>query len=158
MYYIIIDTIHLKSSRFLLFFRYDFVLHADQANCIEKCGASQSKYLKKYSKGVFRMRFTTYMQGSSTNQHQEALLIYNKKGVPRSLVLSRLAGIEAESKKYKRPYDDKNDPTMWPILNFPNYAPFKGGKYKNKNFVAINELKACIGMNCRDHAHGMYLI
>ena len=100
------------------------------------------------------MRFTTYMQGSSTNQHQEALLIYNKKNVSRSLALKRLSIIEVESQEYRGAHDDKNDPTMWPILNFPNYAPFKGGKYRNKNFISINELKACIGMNCRDDAHG----
>ena len=119
-----------------------------------------SNMVKKYSNGVFPIRFTGYMNGGYGAIHQQALLIYNKKGVRRRTALRRLSTINPDptsrSQVHKTIIDDKNDPTLFPILNFPNYAPYEGnGGFYNDNFVSVNELEACIGINCNEDAHGI---
>ena len=121
-----------------------------------------SNIVKKYSNGVFPIRFTGYMNGGYGAIHQQALLIYNKKGVRRKTALSRLSTINLDpthrSQLHRTIIGDKNDPTLLPILNFPNYAPYEDGGYRNEHFVSVNELEACIGINCMEDAHGMHYI
>ena len=138
--------------------RYDFVVHADKANCIDECGMINSNIIKEYSNGVFPIRFNGYMNAKDTALHQQAFLVYNKKGVQRSLALRRLNEIELKSEPqlWTNLVNDKNNKYLWPILNFPNYAPYEGDplKYSDPNLISLNQLKACIGMSCEDDTPG----
>ena len=135
--------------------RYDFVLKADQSGCTKDCGMDSS-LVRKYSNGVFSIRFHGYMNAGFSKLHQQALLIYNKKGVKRSTALRRLSTINTDTvpETHKTILDDMKDSSLHPILNFPNYAPYEGGKFRDKRYVALNELEACIGMNCVADIHG----
>ena len=121
----------------------------------------ESTLIRKYSNGVFSMRFHGYMNGGFGAIHQQALLIYNKKGVKRRTALRHLSTINTDTvpETHRGIHQDasKYDSRIHPILNFPNYAPYDGGKFKDKKFVALNELKACIGINCIEDVHGKYL-
>ena len=138
--------------------RYDFVVHANKAHCIEECKMINGDIIRKYSNGVFPIRFNAYMNAGFWKLHQQAFLVYNKKGVPRNSALLRLNDIELKSKPqvWTTLLSDKNNKYLWPILNFPNYAPYKGDplNYSDPNLISINKLKACIGMSCGDDVPG----
>ena len=126
--------------------RYDFVLRADQKNC-QNCPLS-TKFVHKYSEGVFSIRVSGYLFGHDSNSHQEAFLIYHKKGIARKEAIEKLSTMEAISKTWTGLFRDMKDPNMTPILNPHNYAPFYGSTYTNPNLIAITDLHACIGMDC----------
>ena len=111
--------------------------------------------IKRNSNGVFPIRFMGYMNANANKAHQVAMLIYNKKDVKRSIALKSLSTIRIEQES-RSGTQDRDDPTLAPILNFPNYAPYEGDplKYNHTNLVSLNELRACIGMNCMDGDHG----
>ena len=117
-----------------------------------------SEIIKEVSHGVFPIRFNGYMNGAQTKIHQQAYLVYNKKGVPRQLALRRLneINLKPEPQIHASIPADINNDQLWPMLNFINYGPYEGGNYSNPNFISINKLKACIGMNCEDKKHGKY--
>ena len=110
--------------------------------------------MKRFSEGVFPIRVSAYMLGYMYKKHQEAFLVYNKKGIARKEALKKLANMEAVSKTYTGFIQDINNPNMVPMLNPHNYAPLPGGSYKNPNLVSISELHACIGMKCNIKKHG----
>ena len=141
----------------MIYIRYDFVLKADQSNCSKICGM-ESNVVKKHSNGVFAIRFHGYMNAGYTRLHQKALLIYNKKGVKRKTALRRLSvlNIDTIPELHSGIINDMKDPSLHPILNFPNYAPYEGGNFTDKRFVSLNELEACIGMNCVSDIHGKF--
>ena len=97
---------------------------------------------------MFSIRVSGYLIGSESNSHQEAFLIYHKKGVARKEAVEKLSTMEAISKTWTGLIHDMKDPNMTPILNPHNYAPFVGGTYTNPNLIAITDLHACIGMDC----------
>ena len=88
------------------------------------------------------------MFGRFSNAHQEALLIYHKKGIDRKEAIVKLSTMEVISKVRTSLLSDMKDPSMTPILNPHNYAPYLGGSYTNPNLIAITDLQACIGMDC----------
>ena len=133
------------------------MLKADQSGCSKSCGMDSS-VVRKHSNGVFSIRFHGYMNAGHHKIHQKALLIYNKKGVKRKTALRRLSTINSDTvpEVHKGIHDDLKDSTLHPILNFPNYAPYEGGNFTDKRFVSLNELEACIGMNCVSDIHGKF--
>ena len=88
------------------------------------------------------------MFGRFSNSHQEAFLIYHKKGIERKEAIVKLSTMEVISKVRTSLLSDMKDPSMTPILNPHNYAPYPGGSYTNPNFIALTDLQACIGMDC----------
>ena len=111
------------------------------------------------------MRFTGYMICSFFKVHQEALLIYNKRSgnmdklaVDRSVSATKLSSIEAKSLEHKSFNQDRKNKALMPMLNAPNYAPYEGvNKYKEKDFVSLNELRSCLTKNCM-HPSGILLL
>ena len=105
------------------------------------------------------MRFTGYMLCDIYKVHQEALLIYNKQSnknhvleVDRSMSAAKLSTVLAKLIEYKSFSEDSKNSKILPMLNAPNYAPFEGGKYKNKDFVSLNELTSCFTRHCKDRS------
>ena len=95
---------------------------------------------------------------ASFKTHQEALLIYNKRGdkskklkVDRSVSAAKLSSILPKSLEYKTFKQDRRDPEMLPVMNAPNYAPYSGGSFREANFVALNELNSCFTKRCNDN-------
>jgi hypothetical protein len=86
--------------------------------------------------------------GRGSYSHQEAFLIYHKKGVARKEAIEKLSPMETISKTWTGLINDMKDPNMTPILNPHNYAPFSEGTYSNPDLIAITDLHACIGMDC----------
>ena len=151
--------------KLIIYFRYDFVLHANKgedSDCQGHCGERNEEFKRFLSEGIFRIRFSGYMVCASFKTHQEALLIYNKKGeepnklkVHRSVSAAKLSSILPKSLEYKTFKQDQRDPKMLPVMNAPNYAPYSGGSFREANFVALNELNSCVTKRC-NHNKGMF--
>ena len=131
----------------------------DDSGCTGECGEKDEGFKRYLSEGVFRMRFTGYMLGMVYKVHQEALLIYNKYGdqkntlaVDRMVSASKLSTIAAKSQEHQSYQNDIKNPKLLPMLNPPNYAPYEGGGYKNKDLVSLNELTSCFTRHCKDHS------
>jgi len=102
----------------------------------------------KYSEGVFWIRFMGYGAGAANQVHQDALLIYNKRGVKRRDALEHLS-ILSDFAKYSSPERDQNNSAMLPMLNRHNYAPYEGSTYRDNNLISLMELKGCRGIKCK---------